>query len=289
MQQRTLELSSGAHMPAVGLGTYKLGADITDYQPDHPDAAAFAAAIAMGYRHIDTATAYHNEAFLGAALSSAEIPRDQLFVTSKLRNFDHANGDFRGALERSLSALRTDYLDLYLIHWPLPHEKRFLAAWEFLLTAQQEGLIVDVGVANFLQPHLDQLVAAHGVAPAVNQIEFHPTWHTPTLVEHCRSIGTVVEAYSPLARGADFTAPAVQDAAAAHGVTPAQVVLAWALQQGVAVIPKSANPQRLAENFAVAAEPAQFTLSDAEMDAISALDGTGQMGHDPQTYAGLQA
>lgn len=277
MQQRTITLASGAAMPAVGLGTYKLA-----------DRTAVATALDLGYRHIDTATAYHNEELLGAALRDSAIDREQLFITSKLRNADHAAGDVRGALERSLRALRTDYLDLYLIHWPLPHENRYLAAWEALLQAQHDGLLVDVGVANFLGPHLQRLIESSGVAPAVNQIEFHPTWHTPALVAACQAQGTVVEAYSPLARGADFAAPAVQAAAAAHNATPAQVVLTWALQQGVAVIPKSASPQRLAENVAVAADPAPLTLSATEMAALSALDGTGQMGHDPNTYSGLQ-
>lgn len=288
-RQQHLTLASGAQMPAVGLGTYRLGAAGSAPAELDRDRGALEAALEIGYRHIDTATAYHNEAFLGAELERSGIAREELFLTSKLRNFDHAHGNYRGALEASLEALRTDYLDLYLIHWPLPHENRYVEAWEFLLTAQQEGLVRDVGVANFLVAHLDHLVAATGTAPAVDQIEFHPTWHTPDTVARCRELGVVVEAYSPLARGGDFDAAPVVEAAAAHGVTSAEIVLAWALQQQVAVIPKSANPQRLAQNFRPAAAPAPVVLSDHQMTAISALDGTGQMGHDPNTYAGLQA
>lgn len=285
--QQYLGLTSGARMPAVGLGTYRLGA--AESEDPARDRRALEAALEIGYRHIDTATAYHNETFLGDGLQASGIAREELFLTSKLRNRDHAEGNFRGALEDSLQALRTDYLDLYLIHWPLPHEDRYVEAWEFLLAAQQEGLVRDVGVANFLVPHLDRILAATGVAPAVDQIEFHPTWHTPDTVARCRELGVVVEAYSPLARGADFDAAPVRAAAQHHGVGSAEVVLTWALQQGVAVIPKSADPQRLADNFRPAADPAPFVLDEQQMTAISALDGTGQMGHDPNTYAGLQA
>jgi len=270
-------------MPAVGLGTYLLG-DSPDPSARDADLRGLHAALEAGYRHIDTATVYGNEAFLGAALAEAGIPRADLFLTSKLRNDEHRDVRYREALEASLEALRTDYLDLYLIHWPLPSLGRFTEAFDTLLEAREEGLVHDVGVANFLPAHLDRLVSECGEAPAVDQIEFHPSWSNPETFARCRELGVQVVAYSPLARGADFGAPAVQEAAAAHGATAAQVVLTWALQQGVAVIPKSANPDRLGSNLAVGSEPPPFELSPAEMEAISALDGTGQMGHDPATY-----
>lgn len=286
MATKTTTLRSGAQMPMLGLGTYRLGADGSD--TPGADRAALETALDLEYRHIDTATAYHNEAFIGEVLGSSGIDRTGLFLTSKLRNADHAEGEWRGALERSLEALRTDYLDLYMIHWPLPEHDRYLDAYAELARARDEGLIRDVGVANFLTPHLDRLVSETGEAPAVDQIEFHPSWHNPDTFARCAELGVVVEAYSPLSRGADFDAEPVAAAAAAHGVPASQVVLAWALQQGVSVIPKSANPARLAENFAVADAEPPFELTAEEIAAISSLEGGNQIGHDPHTYAGMQ-
>lgn len=286
MATRVATLRSGAEMPMLGLGTYKLGA--ADSESPASDRAALDTALALGYRHIDTATAYHNEAFIGEALAQSGIARSELFLTSKLRNADHAERNWRGALEDSLRALRTDYLDLYMIHWPLPDHDLYLEAYAELLQARSEGLIHDVGVANFLRPHLDRLVSESGEPPSVNQVEFHPSWHNPETVACCRELGVQVEAYSPLSRGADFSASPVAAAAAAHDAPASQVVLAWALQQGVSVIPKSSNPERLRENFEVAAVEPPFVLTDAEIEAISALDGTNQIGHDPHTYAGMQ-
>ena len=228
MATKTTTLRSGAQMPMLGLGTYRLGADGSDTLG--ADRAALETALDLGYRHIDTATAYHNEAFIGEVLGSSGIDRAELFLTSKLRNADHAEGEWRGALERSLDALRTDYLDLYMIHWPLPEHDRYLDAFAKLARARDEGLIRDVGVANFLTPHLDRLVSETGEAPAVDQIEFHPSWHNPDTFARCAELGVVVEAYSPLSRGADFDAEPVAAAAAAHGVPASQVVLAWALR-----------------------------------------------------------
>ncbi|ANI93900.1 putative oxidoreductase [Dietzia timorensis] len=286
MATRSIALRSGAQMPMLGLGTYKLGAEGSDSLA--ADRAALETALELGYRHIDTATAYHNEPFLGGVLDGSGVDRAELFLTSKLRNADHAEGEWRGALERSLEALRTDYLDLYMIHWPLPDHDLYLSAYAELARARDEGLIRDVGVANFLAPHLDRLVSETGEAPAVDQIEFHPSWHNPDTVASCAELGVAVEAYSPLSRGADFGAEPVAAAASAHGVPASQVVLAWALQQGVSVIPKSANPERLAENFAVADTTPPFELSAEEIAAISALEGQNQIGHDPNTYAGMQ-
>lgn len=286
MVTKSITLRSGARMPMLGLGTYMLGADGSDTIAS--DRAALEQALELGYRHIDTATAYHNESFIGEALGSSGIERSGLFLTSKLRNADHAEGEWRGALERSLDALRTDYLDLYMIHWPLPGHDLFLEAYAELLRARDEGLIRDVGVANFLTPHLDRLVSETGEAPAVDQVEFHPSWHNPDTVARCAELGVVVEAYSPLSRGADFDSRPVAAAATAHGVPASQVVLSWALQQGVSVIPKSANPERLAENFAIADDEPPFVLSGEELSAISALEGENQIGHDPHTYAGMQ-
>lgn len=286
-ETRRATLRSGAQMPMVGLGTYRLGAD-GDAETGDADRSALETALDLGYRHIDTATAYHNEAFIGEVLAGSGIARSELFLTSKLRNADHAERNWRGALEDSLRALRTDHLDLYMIHWPLPDHDLYLEAYAELLRAKTEGLVHDVGVANFLTPHLDRLVTESGEPPSMNQIEFHPSWHNPETVARCRELGVQVEAYSPLSRGADFAAEPVAAAAAAHGVPASQVVLAWALQQGVSVIPKSSNPERLQENFAVASTEPPFELSSGEIEAISALGGTNQIGHDPHTYAGMQ-
>jgi diketogulonate reductase-like aldo/keto reductase len=240
------------------------------------------AALEAGYRHLDTAAAYRNEAGVGAAIAAAGIAREELFVTTKLRNGEQ--GKPFEAFEDSRRALGLDYVDLYLIHWPVPSQGLFVSAWQAMEKLLANELVRAIGVSNFLPEHLETLLASAEVTPAVNQIELHPTFQQRELASLCREKGIAVEAYSPLGQGADLTADAVQAVAAAHGATPAQVVLAWHLSQGTIVIPKTANADRMAENFAAAA----LDLTASEVEQISGLDSGQRIGTDPAIAAHTQ-
>lgn len=270
----TVTLNNGVQIPQLGFGVFQVPPEETQRVVEE--------ALAAGYRHIDTATAYRNEAGVGAAIAASGIPREELFITTKLRNGDQ--GRAREAFEDSRAALGLDYLDLYLIHWPVPSQGLYASAWGQLEEAYAAQQVRAIGVSNFLPEHLDTLLAGGALVPALNQIELHPTFQQADLAALCRARGIAVEAYSPLGQGADLAADAVQAAAAAHGATPAQVVLAWHLAQGTIVIPKTATRERMAENLAAAA----LTLSAAELEAISDLETGGRIGGDPATVAHTQ-
>ncbi|MGY3567369.1 aldo/keto reductase [Sinomonas sp. RB5] len=270
----TVALNNGVEIPQLGFGVFQVPPDETQRVVEE--------ALEAGYRHIDTAAAYRNEAGVGAAIAAAGIPREELFITTKLRNGDQ--GRAREAFDDSRSALGLDYLDLYLIHWPVPSQGLYTAAWGQLEEAYAEGHVRAIGVSNFLPDHLDTLLATATVTPTLNQIELHPTFQQRALADLCRAKGIAVEAYSPLGQGADLDADAVRDAAAAHGATPAQAVLAWHLAQGTIVIPKTATRERMAENLAAAA----LALSPAEVEAITALETGERIGGDPATAAHSQ-
>ncbi|MDQ0260939.1 aldo/keto reductase [Sinomonas atrocyanea] len=270
----TLALNNGVEIPQLGFGVFQVPPEETQRVVEE--------ALEAGYRHIDTAAAYRNEAGVGAAIAAAGIPREELFITTKLRNGDQ--GRAREAFEDSRSALGLDYLDLYLIHWPVPSQDLYTTAWGQLEEVYAQGLARAVGVSNFLPEHLDRLLGEATVTPALNQIELHPTFQQRALADLCRSRGIAVEAYSPLGQGADLDAQAVRDAAAAHGATPAQAVLAWHLAQGTIVIPKTATRERMAENLAAAA----LTLTSAEVEAITGLERGERIGGDPATAAHTQ-
>ena len=267
----------GTTIPALGLGVFQVGPDEAQRVVEE--------ALELGYRHVDTAAAYVNEAGVGAAIRAATratgLPREEVFVTSKLRNGDQGRDRARRAHGETLERLGLDHLDLYLVHWPNPGAGLFVESWEALAALQAEGAVRAVGVSNFLPEHLAALADAGLPAPAVNQVELHPTFQQPHTVEATRAAGAAVQAYSPLGQGADLDAPAVVDAAAAHGATPAQVVLAWHLARGHVVIPKSTRRERLAENLAAAA----LTLTGAEVEAITALDSGRRIGGDPATFS----
>lgn len=245
----------GGEIPMVGLGTW---------QSEGGEAErAVSAALQLGYRHIDTATGYGNEDEVGRALATVGIDRDDVFVTTKLPP-DHA-GRARRTLTESLAALGTDHLDLWLIHWP-PNRQASPETWQVFREVRDEGLVRSIGVSNYSIAQLDELIAATGEAPAVNQIPYSPRDHDPDLLAAHRERGIVVEGYSPLKR-TSLEAPALVAAAQAHDVSPAQVVLRWHVQHDVVVIPKSTRQERIAANLDILG----FELTADEMSAIDAL------------------
>lgn len=261
-------LNDGNTIPQLGLGVWQVTGNKT--------VPAVLAALEAGYRHIDTAAAYYNEQGVGQAIRESGIRRDELFVTTKLDTSDM--GRPREALERSLVALGLDYVDLYLIHWPVPRHRKRFDAWDAMERARSEGLIRSVGVSNFTPKYLTEFLDRGGVVPAVNQIEYHPTYQQRDLQTFGEQYGIMAEAYSPLGMGAGPKAAAIGRIAERLGRTPAQIILRWHLQQGRIVIPKSANPERLTQNLAVI----DFELDIRDLETIDALH-TGQfLGWDPE-------
>ena len=256
----TVTLAGGVQLPQMGLGTWPLN--------DDEAAVAVKSALQIGYRHLDTAENYRNEVGVGQGIRDSGVAREEIFVTTKFNKEWHSVEGARTACEASLKRLGLDYVDLLLIHWPNPAQDRYVQAFEGLLKLRDVGLVRAVGVSNFKVAHLQKLFDA-GLTPQVNQIELSPTRPRKELVALHRAHGIVTESWSPLDRGGDLLkADAIQKAAAAHGVTPAQVVLRWHVQQGLVAIPKSADPERQRLNLDVFG----FALSAAEMAAIDALE-----------------
>lgn len=256
----TVALAGGVQLPQMGLGTWPMN--------DDEAAVAVKSALQIGYRHLDTAENYRNEAGVGQGIRDSGVAREEIFVTTKFNKEWHSVEGARTACEASLKRLGLDYVDLLLIHWPNPAQDRYVQAFEGLLKLRDAGLVHAVGVSNFKVAHLQKLFDA-GLTPQVNQIELSPTRPRKELVALHRAHGVVTESWSPLDRGGDLLkADAIQKAAAAHGVTPAQVVLRWHVQQGLVAIPKSADPERQRLNLDVFG----FALSAAEMAAIDALE-----------------
>ena len=270
----TLQLLDGNRIPQVGYGVFKVPADDTR--------RAVLEAFELGYRHIDTAAIYGNEEGVGAAIAESGIPRDELFITTKLWNDRHDGDEPRAALGESLDKLGLDAVDLYLVHWPTPARDNYVHAWERLIDLREQGLTRSIGVSNFLVPHLERIIAETGVAPVLDQIELHPAYQQREVVEWALARGIRIEAWGPLGQGKYdlFSVPAVADAAAAHGKTPAQVVLRWHLDKGNIVFPKSVRRDRLAENIDIV----DFALTDDEIAAIDAIDpgdGSGRVSAHP--------
>ena len=266
-------LHDGTAIPQLGLGVFLIPADET--------AAVVSRAFETGYRHVDTAAAYRNEAGVGEAVRSSGLPRDELYITTKCFNTNHGREEARAALERSLERLGLDHVDLYLIHWPVPMRDRYVETWEAFVQAQADGLARSIGVSNFKEPHLARIIEATGVTPVVNQVELHPTLQQPELrAEHDR-LGIVTEAWSPIAHGGELLQdPVVTEIGEAHDKTPAQVVLRWHLQLGNIAIPKTATPERITENF----DLFDFELGDDEMARIEGLDRGERLGPDPDKF-----
>ncbi|MGE4426817.1 MAG: aldo/keto reductase [Solirubrobacteraceae bacterium] len=267
-----LSLNTGTTMPQVGFGVFQVPAEETE--------AAVTAALEAGYRSIDTAAAYRNEAAVGAAIAASGIPREELFVTTKLWNNDQGADDALRAFDVSLGKLGLAYVDLYLIHWPVPDKDLYVETWTALERAHAEGSSRAIGVSNFQPAHLERLLAESDVVPAVNQIELHPRLQQTALRNLHARHGIVTEAWSPLAQGAVLRHPTITGLAQRYGRTAAQVVLRWHLQIGNVVIPKSVTPERIRSNV----ELFDFVLTDADLQEIAAMDDGTRVGPNPDVF-----
>ncbi len=268
----TVELHDGVAIPQLGFGVFQVPPGITQKVVEE--------ALAAGYRHLDTAAAYGNEEGVGAAIAATGIPREELFVTTKLWNSDQGFDSTRRACERSRERLRLDRLDLYLIHWPLPAADLYLDTWRAFERLRGEGAIRSIGVSNFRREELERLRAEAELQPTVNQVELHPRLQQAELRACHAEHAVATEAWSPLAQGELLSDETVATVAAHHGRTPAQAILRWHLQLGNVVIPKSVTPERIRENF----EVFDFELEADEMEALARLDVGERVGPDPASF-----
>ena len=266
-----ITLHDGAQVPQLGLGVFKV--DPTETERNVSEA------LQAGYRHIDTASFYQNEAEVGAAVAASGIPRDEIFVTTKLWNSDQ--GRPHEAFNESLEKLGLDYVDLYLIHWPQPMFGEALGAWKALIEIAESGRAKSIGVSNFEIEHLEEIISETGVVPVVNQVELHPLHQRKELVAFCAKHDIKIEAWGPLSQGKSdlLERPSLREIADAHGKTPAQVVLRWHVQQDRIIFPKTSRPERMIEN----AQLFDFELSAAEVEVLDAMDEQRNFGADPRT------
>lgn len=264
----TVTLSNGVEMPRLGLGTYK-SADGEEV------VRAVEAALAEGYRGVDTASFYGNERGVGEGMRRSGIPREDLFIATKVWNDEQGYESTLEALDASLRRLGSDYVDLYLIHWPIQRLMR--GTWKAMEEALSSGKTRAIGVCNFLVHHLDELAEIATIPPAVNQFEFHPGLQQPDVVRRCESDGMIVQAWAPLMRGRVCDIPLLQDLGARHGKTPAQIAIRWILQRGITTIPKSVHAERIREN----ADVFDFELTGDEVARVDMLDTGERLGQDP--------
>ncbi len=268
-----ITLNNGVEMPQLGFGVWQV--------PDAEAETAVAAALEAGYRSIDTAAIYGNEEGTGKAIARSDVPREDIFVTTKLWNSDHGYDSTLKAFDASLAKLGLDYVDLYLIHWPTPARDRYVDTYKAFEKLLSDGRARAIGVSNFLPEHLERLIGETSVVPAVNQIELHPHLQQAAAREYHAEQGIATEAYSPLGSGKGILEiPAIVAIAQKHGRTPAQVVLRWHLQLGNVVIPKSVTPSRIEENIDVFG----FTLDAEDLAAISALNEDRRLGSHPAEF-----
>jgi 2,5-diketo-D-gluconate reductase A len=272
----TLTLNDQTTIPQLGFGVFQVPPEQTE--------EVVTTAFGVGYRHIDTAEMYQNEAGVGAAIKAAGLPREELYITSKLNNGFHRPDDARRAFDRTLDQLGLDRIDLFLIHWPLPtlYDGDYVSTWRTLAEFVADGRATSIGVSNFQPAHLDRIVEETGVVPVVNQIEVHPYFTNEAARAGSHRHQVAVESWSPIAQGAVLGDPTIGEIAAAHGKTPSQVTLRWHVERGDIVFPKSVREERMRENFDIF----DFLLTDDEVSAISALDRgePGRTGPNPDTF-----
>lgn len=262
----------GNSIPQIGLGVWQT--------PNDTAAPAVQAALKAGYRHIDTAAAYQNEDGVGRGMRESGVDRKEIYLTTKLWNENQGFDATLKAFDKSLKELGTDYIDLYLIHWPAPRRNLYLDSWKALVRIKQEGRVRSIGVSNFNPDHLERIIGETGVVPVLNQVELHPDFQQKALREVHAKHDIRTESWSPLGQGQLLDNAVIGKIAAKHGKTPAQAIIRWHLQNGLIVIPKSVTPSRIVENFGVF----DFELDDADLKALDGLDAPGnRIGPDPET------
>jgi diketogulonate reductase-like aldo/keto reductase len=270
--QSRVKLNNGVEIPWVGLGVFQS-------EPGAETQQAVEWALEIGYRHIDTAALYGNEASVGLALKASGLPRDEVFITTKVWNTDQGYDQTLAAFDRSLKELQLDSVDLYLVHWPIAASR--LDTWRALEKLYQDGRVRAIGVSNYLVPHLEELARHSGIVPAVNQVEFHPFLLQKELLEYDHEHGIRHEAWSPLSRAKLWDDPVIDEIASKHGKSRAHVLLRWDLQHGVVTIPKSVHRERIKEN----SELFDFELTDDDMNRLDGLDRGERIGPDPEEMA----
>lgn len=271
--QSTTTLHNGVKMPWLGLGVFKVedGAEVVH---------SVKAALEAGYRSIDTAAIYGNEEGVGKAIAESAVPREELFITTKVWNSNHGYEATLAAFDESMEKLGLDYLDLYLIHWPLPSQGKFVETWKALEQLYKDGRVRAIGVSNFKVHHLEELIADCEVVPMVNQVEYHPRFNQRELHDFCKKHGIQLEAWSPLMQGGLLDEPTLVEIAKKYNKSTAQIIIRWDIQTGVVTIPKSVKPHRIAEN----ADVFDFELSSEDMDKINALNKDQRMFADPDEF-----
>lgn len=264
------KLNTGAEMPLLGLGVYDMHNDEAIESVIH--------ALKTGYRLIDTASSYGNEKQIGIAVSNSGIPRDKIFITTKVNNSQQGYDETLRAFDESMKNLDLGYIDLYLLHWPLKSKRK--DTWKAMERLYDEKKVKAIGVANYLLPFLDELETYGNITPAVNQVEFSPWLYLENLLQYCRARKIILQAYTPLARGKKFNDPRLLSITEKHGKSPAQVIIRWNLQLGVSAIPKSSNPSRIEENFDVF----DFSLDETDMATLSSMHENFRIVDDPMVH-----
>jgi methylglyoxal/glyoxal reductase len=271
--QSTTTLPNGVKMPWLGLGVFKVedGSEVVN---------SVKTALEVGYRSIDTAAIYGNEEGVGKAIAESTVPREELFITTKVWNANHGYEATLAAFDVSLEKLGLDYLDLYLIHWPLPSQGKFVETWKALEKLYKDGRVRAIGVSNFKVHHLEEIIANCEIIPMVNQVEYHPRFNQRELHDFCKRHGIQLEAWSPLMQGGMLEEPDLVEIAKKYNKSTAQIIIRWDLQTGVVTIPKSVKPHRIAEN----ADVFDFELSLEDMEKINALNQDQRMFADPDDF-----
>lgn len=270
--QTHIALNDGARIPQVGLGVWQT--------PNDEAAPAVKAALSAGYRHVDTAAVYENEEGVGEGIRQSGIDRAEIYLTTKLWNTEQGYDQTLKAFDASLKRLGTDYVDLYLIHWPSAHRGLFVDTWKAFVKLKKEGRAKSIGVSNFHPEHIEKIIAETGVTPVINQIELHPDFQQREARAFHQKHGIATQSWSPLGQGKLLGHSAIADIAAKLGRTPAQVIIRWHIDNGLVVIPKSVTPSRISENFKVF----DFKLSAEDLDTLNGLDDAGaRIGPDPKT------